>query len=159
DELRVDLDPTPEATWKDVQEVAMLVGEFLDRLGYRSYPKTSGSRGIHIYVRIAPRCGCGHGRRAALALGREIQRQPPDKPTTAWWKEARHGVFIDYNQNARDRTIASAYSVRPTPDARVSCPLEWDEVLNVELTDFTVHTVPDRVKQLGDPSATIDDER
>lgn len=159
DELRFDLDPTPEATWKDVQEVALLVGEFLERYGYRSYPKTSGSRGIHIYVRIEPRWGFAHLRRAALAVGREVERKAPGKATTKWWKEERVGVFIDYNQNARDRTIASAYSVRPTPDARVSCPLEWDEVPQAQLGDFTVATVPARLKERGDPSATIDDRR
>jgi bifunctional non-homologous end joining protein LigD len=159
DELRIDLDPTPEATWKDVQEVALMVGEFLEGLGYRSYPKTSGSRGIHIYVRIEPRWGFGHMRRAALAIGREIEKRAPGRATTAWWKEERHGVFIDYNQNARDRTIASAYSVRPTPDARVSCPLEWSEVPKAQLTDFTIETVPKRLKSVGDPAATIDDER
>jgi bifunctional non-homologous end joining protein LigD len=159
DELRFDLDPTPEASWKDVQEVALLLGRLLDDLGYRSYPKTSGSRGIHIYVRIEPRWGFAHLRRASLAIGREAERQAPGKATTAWWKEERRGVFIDYNQNARDRTIASAYSVRPTPDARVSCPLEWDEVGKARLQDFTIETVPERLKTSGDPMATIDDNR
>ena len=159
DELRFDLDPTPEASWDDVRQVAMLTGEVLNRFGYGSYPKTSGSRGIHIYVRIEPRWGFAHLRRAALAVGREVERMAPGKATTAWWKEERHGVFIDYNQNARDRTIASAYSVRPTPDARVSCPLEWDEVPAASLEDFTVGTVPARLEERGDPSATIDDHR
>jgi len=159
DELRIDLDPTPEASWQDIQHVALMVGEFLDDLGYRSYPKTSGSRGIHIYVRLEPRWGYSHVRRAALAIGREIERRSDGRATTAWWKEERRGVFIDYNQNARDRTVASAYSVRPTPDARVSCPLEWDEVARVALTDFTVFTVPGRFRNAGDPAATIDDKR
>lgn len=159
DELRIDLDPTPEATWKDIQDVALMVGELFDGLGYRSYPKTSGSRGIHIYVRIEPRWGYAHVRRAALAVGREIERRSGGKATTAWWKEERRGVFIDYNQNARDRTIASAYSIRPTPDARVSCPLDWSEVPHVALGDFTISTVPQRFREAGDPSATIDDQR
>jgi DNA primase len=137
----------------------MVVGEELDRLGYRSFPKTSGSRGIHIYVRIQPRWGFGPMRRAALALGREVERKVPHLATTKWWKEERHGVFIDYNQNARDRTVASAYSVRPKPNAQVSCPLAWDEVPNAELADFTIATVPDRFKTVGDPSAAIDDRR
>jgi bifunctional non-homologous end joining protein LigD len=157
DELRIDLDPTPEASWADVRNVTLACGELLERLGYRGYPKTSGSRGIHINVRIEPRWGFPDVRRAALALGREIERTLPALATTAWWKEERHGVFIDYNQNARDRTVASAYSIRPTPDARVSCPVEWSELPTVELADFTIETVPARLTERGDPSASIDD--
>jgi DNA ligase D-like protein (predicted polymerase) len=156
DELRVDLDPTPEAGFAQVKEVALAVNEVLTELGYRSFPKTSGSRGIHIYVRIEPRWEFQQMRRAALALAREVERRLPVLVTTAWWKEERHGVFIDYNQNARDRTVASAYSVRPTPDARVSCPLTWEELPGVELGDFTIETVPPRLAAIGDPSAGID---
>ncbi|HEY7802235.1 MAG TPA: non-homologous end-joining DNA ligase [Dehalococcoidia bacterium] len=157
DELRVDLDPTPEATFADVRSVALGVREVLDDLGMRGYPKTSGSRGIHINVRIAPQWGFSEVRRCALALGREVERRMPALATTAWWKEERHGVFIDYNQNARDRTVASAYSVRPLPDARVSCPLEWDEVADVDPATFTIATVPERFRQRGDPGETIDE--
>ncbi len=159
DELRIDLDPTPEATFADVKEVAMAVNEVLVELGYRGFPKTSGSRGIHINVRIEPRWTFTEMRRSALALGREVERRLPALSTTKWWKEERHGVFIDYNQNARDRTVASAYSVRPTPDARVSCPLEWADVPGCELGDFTIKTVPERYAKFGDPSAAIDDVR
>jgi bifunctional non-homologous end joining protein LigD len=157
DELRIDLDPTPEAGFDAVRRVALVAGEVLDGLGYRSYPKTSGSRGIHVYVRLEPRWEFGEVRRAALALGREVERRVPELATTAWWKEERHGVFIDYNQNARDRTVASAYSVRPLADARVSCPLEWSEVGEVDPAAFTVATVPDRLSERGDPAAGIDD--
>ncbi|HRC62436.1 MAG TPA: DNA polymerase domain-containing protein [Dehalococcoidia bacterium] len=157
DELRVDLDPTPEASWADVRDVALVVGEVLDDLGYRGYPKTSGSRGIHINVRVEPKWEFSQLRRCALALAREVERRAPELATTAWWKEERHGVFIDYNQNARDRTVASAYSIRPTPDARVSCPLEWSEVSNVDPAAFTLATVPQRLREHGDPHATIDD--
>ncbi|MGI8424387.1 MAG: DNA polymerase domain-containing protein, partial [Chloroflexota bacterium] len=157
DELRVDLDPTPEATFADVRTVALVAGEVLSELGYRSYPKTSGSRGIHINVRIAAKWGFQEVRRSALALGREVERRIPALATTAWWKEQRHGVFIDYNQNARDRTVASAYSIRPKPDARVSCPLEWDEVPDVDPAAFTIETVPVRFRERGDPAAGIDD--
>ena len=158
DELRIDLDPTPEATFAHVREVAMCVRDVLTELGYRSYPKTSGSRGIHINVRIEPKWTFTDMRRSALAIGREVERRIPALATTRWWKEERHGVFIDYNQNARDRTVASAYSVRPLPDARVSCPLEWDEVPDVDPAAFTVKTVPQRFAERGDPGATIDDE-
>ena len=158
DELRVDLDPTPEASFTDVKHVALVVNDVLAELGYKSYPKTSGSRGIHINVRIEPRWDFSQMRRAALALGREVVSRVPKLATTAWWKEERHGVFIDYNQNARDRTVASAYSVRPTLDARVSCPFEWDELASVELGNFTVETVPRLLQERGDPAATIDDE-
>jgi DNA ligase D-like protein (predicted polymerase) len=157
DELRVDLDPTPQATFADVKQVALTVREVLRDLGYEGFPKTSGSRGIHINVRIEPKWGFTEVRRSALALGREVERRIPALSTTKWWKEERHGVFIDYNQNARDRTVASAYSVRPTPDARVSAPLTWDELPGVELADFTIQTVPQRYAAIGDPGAAIDD--
>jgi len=139
------------------REVALAVREVLEDLGYRGFPKTSGSRGMHIYVRIEPKWGFPDVRRCALALGREVERRIPALSTTKWWKEERHGVFIDYNQNARDRTIASAYSVRPMPDARVSTPLEWDEVPDVDPAAFTMATVPARFAERGDPSAPIDD--
>ncbi len=157
DELRIDLDPTPEATFADVRTVAMVVGEVLDGLGYRGYPKTSGSRGIHINVRIQPNWGFQEVRRSALAIGREVEHRAPTLATTAWWKEERHGVFIDYNQNARDRTVASAYSVRARPDARVSMPLEWADVPTVEPAAFTLATVPALFLHQGDPHASIDD--
>ncbi|MGK2965994.1 MAG: non-homologous end-joining DNA ligase [Tepidiformaceae bacterium] len=157
DELRVDLDPTPEATFADVRNVALVCGEVLESLGYRGYPKTSGNRGIHINVRIEPKWGFREVRRCALAFAREVERRIPDLATTAWWKEERHGVFIDYNQNARDRTVASAYSIRPKPDARVSTPLEWSEVADVDPAAFTIATVPRRFAEMGDPAATIDD--
>jgi bifunctional non-homologous end joining protein LigD len=156
DELRVDLDPTPEASWDDVRQVALLARAVLEEHGLTGFPKTSGSRGIHINVRVLPEHGFTEVRRAALALAREIERRGPELATSKWWKEERHGVFVDYNQNARDRTVASAYSVRPTPDARVSTPLSWDEVADVEAEDLTLATVPDRVAALGDPSAEID---
>ena len=156
DELRVDLDPTPQADFGMVKELALVVGEVLTDFGYTGYPKTSGSRGIHINVRIEPRWGFSDVRRCALALGREVERRAPAIATTAWWKEERHGVFIDYNQNARDRTVASAYSVRPTPEARVSCPITWAELPGVELAEFTMATVPKRYATIGDPGAGID---
>lgn len=157
DELRVDLDPTPEASFADVRTVAVLVGEVLTEFEYTSFPKTSGSRGIHINVRIEPRWGFDEVRRAAIALAREVERRAPELATTAWWKEERHGVFIDYNQNARDRTVAAAYSVRAVSDARVSCPLDWDEVAEVDPAAFTLRTVPARLAERGDPAAAIDD--
>ncbi|MGE3961724.1 MAG: DNA polymerase domain-containing protein [Dehalococcoidia bacterium] len=157
DELRVDLDPTPEASFDDVRRVAMLVGEVLGEFGYTSFPKTSGSRGIHIYVRIEPRWDFGQVRRSALAIAREVERRAPTLATSAWWKEERRGVFIDYNQNARDRTMASAYSVRATPDARVSCPLDWSEVPDADPAAFTLRTVPARLAEQGDAHAGIDD--
>ena len=138
DELRVDLDPTPEASWDDVRRVAMVAREVLDDHDLLGFPKTSGSKGIHVNVRIEPKWGFDEVRRAALALAREVERRAPDLATSKWWKEERHGVFVDYNQNARDRTVASAYSVRPTPDARVSCPLEWDEVPVVYKPQFAL---------------------
>jgi bifunctional non-homologous end joining protein LigD len=157
DELRVDLDPTPEASWDDVRQVALVAGEVLRDHGLTGYPKTSGSRGIHINVRIRPERDYFAVRRAALALAREVERRAPELATSKWWKEERHGVFVDYNQNMRDRTVASAYSVRPTPDARVSTPLAWDEVADVEPAELRIDTVPDLVARRGDPSADIDD--
>jgi bifunctional non-homologous end joining protein LigD len=157
DELRVDLDPTPEASWDDVRRVALAAGEVLTDHGLTGFPKTSGSRGIHINVRVHPEHDFIAVRRAAIALAREVERRVPDLATSKWWKEERHGVFVDYNQNARDRTVASAYSVRPTPDARVSTPLHWDEVADVEPGDLRLDTVPARVRQRGDPSAGIDE--
>jgi DNA ligase D-like protein (predicted polymerase) len=154
DELRIDLDPTPEATWRDVQDVALLVGETLDDLGYRGFPKTSGSKGMHIYVRVEPRYTFLDVRSAALAFGREVERRRPEQVTTQWWKGDRHGVFIDYNQNSRDRTIASAYSVRPT--GWVSAPLTWDEVPDAELADFPMGGFADRYAAVGDVMADID---
>ncbi len=156
DELRVDLDPTPEASWDDVRRVALTAGEVLAEHGLTGYPKTSGSRGIHINVRVVPEHGFDEVRRAAVALAREIERRVPDLATSKWWKEERHGVFVDYNQNARDRTVASGYSVRPTKDARVSTPLSWDEVPDVEPGDLRIDTVPARVAKIGDPGADID---
>ncbi len=156
DELRVDLDPQPGVPFDDIRRVALVVREVLTDHGLAGFPKTSGSRGIHVNVRIAPEWDFTGVRRAALALAREVERRVPALATSKWWKEERHGVFIDYNQNARDRTVASAYSVRPTPDARVSCPLEWDEVAAVEPADLTLETVPRRFAQRGDPGAAID---
>jgi len=156
DELRVDLDPTPEASWDDVRQVAVVVGQVLRDHGLAGFPKTSGSRGIHVNVRIRPEHDFITVRRAAVALAREVERRIPELATTSWWKEERHGVFMDYNQNARDRTVASAYSVRPTPDAKVSTPLTWDEVPDVEPDELRLDTVPARVASIGDPSADID---
>lgn len=157
DELRVDLDPPDGVGFDVVREVAMSVREVLDEHGMLGFPKTSGSRGIHIYVRIEPRWDFTEVRRAALALAREVERRMPGKATSRWWKEERVGVFLDYNQNARDRTIASAYSVRPVPDARVSCGLAWDEVPDCEPSEFRLDTVPERLETTGDPLAPIDD--
>src|ERR1700722_11719122 len=156
DELRIDLDPGPEVPFAEVRQVALGVREVLERHDLRGFPKTSGSRGIHVYVRIDPSQPFEEVRRAALALAREVERQMPGRATSKWWKEERQGVFIDYNQNARDRTVASAYSVRAVSDARVSCPLEWDEVPDVEPEDLTLKTVPSRLSQRGDPAAEID---
>jgi DNA ligase D len=156
DELRVDLDPTPEASWDDVRRVALIVREVLADHELVGFPKTSGSRGMHVNVRVAPDWPFVEVRRAALALAREVERRVPKLATSRWWKEERHGVFVDYNQNARDRTVASAYSVRPTPDARVSCPLSWDEVADVEPADLRLDTVPARLVKRGDPAAEID---
>ena len=156
DELRVDLDPGPGVAWGDVRKVALEVRALLEELGLRGWPKTSGSRGMHVNVRIHPRWSFTEVRRAALALAREIERRAPALATSKWWKEERHGVFLDYNQNAKDRTTCSAYSIRPLPDARVSTPLAWDEVAACEPADFTVLTVPARLAAVGDPSADMD---
>ena len=156
DELRVDLDPTPESSFDDARQVAMCVREVLEEHELRGFPKSSGSRGIHVLVRIEQRWTFTEVRRAALALAREVERRIPKLATSAWWKEERHGVFIDYNQNARDRTVASAYSVRPNPDALVCCPLEWDEVPDADPHDLRLDTVPDRLADVGDPSAGLD---
>jgi DNA ligase D-like protein (predicted polymerase) len=157
DELRVDLDPTPGIPWDDVRQTALVVNEVLAEHGLRGYPKTSGSKGIHVMVRIVPEWDFLGVRRAALALAREVERRAPELATSKWWKEERHGVFVDYNQNARDRTVASCYSVRPTPDARVSCALRWEEVADAEPEDFRLDTVPERLRALGDPAADIDE--
>src|SRR6188768_598667 len=156
DELRVDLDPTPGVGWDDVRRTAMVVRDVHEEHGLRGYPKTSGSKGIHVNVRIEPRWDHTEVRRAALALAREVERRIPDLATSRWWKEERHGVFVDYNQNAKDRTVASAYSVRPTPDARVSAPLTWDEVGECEPADFTLASMPARYDKIGDAHAAID---
>ncbi len=156
DELRVDLDPVPGVPWAQIRDVAMTVREALDAVGLVGWPKTSGSRGIHINVRIERRWTYPEVRRAALALARDVEGRVPDLATSKWWKEERHGVFLDYNQNAKDRTVASAYSVRPLPDARVSTPLTWDEVPTVEAEAFTIDTVPARYAATGDPGAGID---
>jgi bifunctional non-homologous end joining protein LigD len=156
DELRVDLDPGPGVSWDDVRRVTLLVRDVLDEHGLRSWPKTSGSRGMHVNVRIERRWSFDQVRRAALALAREIERRAPDLATSKWWKEERRGVFLDYNQNAKDRTVASAWSVRPTPDARVSMPLEWEEVAVCDPAAFTLATAPARFAERGDASAGID---
>jgi len=157
DELRVDLDPVPGVPWEDVRRVALVVREALADAGLVGWPKTSGSRGIHVNVRIERRWTFPEVRRAALALARDVERRVPALATSRWWKEERHGVFIDYNQNAKDRTVASAYSVRPRPDARVSTPLRWDEVVDVDAAAFTLRTVPERFARGGDPHDGIDD--
>ena len=157
DELRVDLDPGPGVGWDDVRRVALLVRDVLDEHGLRGWPKTSGSRGMHVNVRIERRWSFDQVRRAALALAREVERRAPELATSKWWKEERHGVFLDYNQNAKDRTVASAWSVRPTPDARVSMPLDWDEVADCDPAAFTLVTAPARFAERGDASAGIDD--
>ncbi|BDG01328.1 DNA polymerase domain-containing protein [Anaeromyxobacter oryzae] len=156
DELRVDLDPVPGVEWSQIRTVALLVDEVLREHGLTGWPKTSGSRGIHVYVRIAPRWTFAEVRAAALALAREVERRAPALATSKWWKEERRGVFLDYNQNAKDRTVASAYSVRPTPDARVSAPVTWAELPDCDPADFTLRTVPARFARLGDPGAGID---
>src|SRR5215510_2764482 len=157
DELRVDLDPGPGVGWDDVRRVALHVRDVLDAHGLRGWPKTSGSRGIHVNVRIARRWSFDQVRRAALALAREVERRAPELATSKWWKEERHGVFLDYNQNAKDRTVASAWSVRPTPDARVSMPLDWDEVFECRPEEFTLRTMPARFAAIGDRHAKIDE--
>ena len=156
DELRVDLDPGPGVGWDDVRRVTLLVREVLDEHGLRGWPKTSGSRGMHVNVRIERRWSFDQVRRAALALAREVERRAPGLATSKWWKEERRGVFLDYNQNAKDRTVASAWSVRPTPDARVSMPLAWDEVAGCDPAAFTLATAPARLTARGDASAGID---
>ncbi len=157
DELRVDLDPVPGIDWPQIVRVALVAREVLADFGLTGWPKTSGSRGIHVYSRIEPRWTFTEVRLAAVALAREIERRAPQDATSRWWKEERHGVFVDYNQNAKDRTVASAYSVRPTPDARVSAPLDWDEVPGCDPAAFTIDTMPARYARLGDLGAGIDD--
>ncbi|HEY8257704.1 MAG TPA: non-homologous end-joining DNA ligase [Gemmatimonadales bacterium] len=157
DELRVDLDPVRGVEWTQVREVAQVADATLREFGLTGWPKTSGSRGIHVIVRIEPRWDFNHVRRAALAVAREIERKAPTLATSKWWKEERHGVFVDYNQNAKDRTVASAYSVRPTPDARVSAPLTWEELASCNPADFTLQTMPARFAEVGDRHAGIDD--
>src|SRR5438270_6031882 len=156
DELRVDLDPVPGVPWSQVREVALLTREVLQEHGLTGWPKTSGSRGIHVNVRIEPRWTFQEVRAAAPALAPEVERRGPAVATSKWWKEERHGVFLDYNQNAKDRTVASAYSVRPTPDARVSTPLSWEELPTCVAEAFTVETVPQRLAQIGDPWEPMD---
>jgi bifunctional non-homologous end joining protein LigD len=156
DELRIDLDPGPGVDWDDVRRVALNVRDVLGAHGLRGWPKTSGSRGMHINIRVERRWTFDQVRRAALAIAREVERRAPERATSKWWKEERHGVFLDYNQNAKDRTVASAWSVRPTPDARVSMPLEWDEVADCDPAAFTLVTAPRRFAERGDPSAGID---
>ena len=157
DELRVDLDPVPGVGWDQIREVALVAREVLREHGLEGWPKTSGSRGMHVYARIAPRWPFAEVRQAALALAREVERRVPTLATSKWWKEERHGVFVDYNQNAKDRTIASAYSVRPTSDARVSTPITWDELPGCDPAEFTLRTVPARFARLGDVGAGIDE--
>jgi bifunctional non-homologous end joining protein LigD len=157
DELRVDLDPVPGVPWSQIREVALVTRDVLNDFGLIGWPKTSGSRGMHIYCRIQRRWTFPQVRRAAVALAREVERRAPEIATSRWWKEERHGVFLDYNQNAKDRTVASAYSVRPLADARVSTPLTWEEVPSCEAEAFTLDTVPGRVARMGDPSNGIDE--
>jgi DNA ligase D-like protein (predicted polymerase) len=158
DELRIDIDPQPGTTFRHGKQVAVVVRELLDEMGYTGWPKTSGNRGIHVFCRIEPNWEFPVVRRAALAFAREVERRAPKKVTTAWWKEERgKRVFIDYNQNARDRTVASAYSVRGRPDATVSAPVTWDELPDVETEDFSMATMPGRFAKLGDVHAGIDD--
>jgi bifunctional non-homologous end joining protein LigD len=157
DELRIDLDPIPGVSWADVRRVALEVHALLDELGLRGWPKTSGSRGMHVNVRIEPRWTFAEVRRAAVALSRAVERRAPALASSKWWKEERHGVFLDYNQNAKDRTTCSAYSVRPLSDARVSTPLHWHEVPDCDPADFTMFTVPQRFSKIGDPHAAIND--
>src|ERR671914_151904 len=158
DELRVDLDPNPGVGWDDVRRVALEVKSFLEEMGLRGWPKTSGSRGIHVNVRIEQKWTFDDVRRAALAVAREVERRVPELATSKWWKEQRHGVFLDYNQNAKDRTVCSAYSVRPVPEARVSTPLAWNEVPSCEPAAFTLFTLPDRYQRIGDLHAGIDEQ-
>ena len=155
DELRIDLDPIPGVEWDQVRRVALEVKAFLEEVGLRGWPKTSGSRGMHVNVRIVPRWTFSEVRRAAVALSREVERRMPGLATSKWWKEERHGVFLDYNQNAKDRTTCSAYSVRPLPDGRVSAPLRWEEVPDSNPADFTIFTMPERFAKIGDPHAEM----
>ncbi len=157
DELRVDLDPGPGVGWEDVRQVALEVQALLAEVGLRGWPKTSGSRGMHVNVRIAPEWSFDQVRRAALALSRAVERRAPRLASSKWWKEERHGVFLDYNQNAKDRTTCAGYSIRPLPDARVSAPLGWEEVPACEPADFTVATMPARFAAIGDPHAAMDE--
>ncbi|HVS64809.1 MAG TPA: non-homologous end-joining DNA ligase [Thermoanaerobaculia bacterium] len=157
DELRIDLDPVPGVEWPQIVEVAAVTREVLDELELTGWPKTSGSRGLHVDVRIQARWGFAEVRRAALAIAREVERRAPELATSRWWKEERHGVFLDYNQNAKDRTVAAAYSVRPTPDARVSMPFDWSELREVDPADHTLATVPTTVEQRRDARSGIDD--
>lgn len=159
DELRVDLDPVPGVEWPQIRQVANVVHEVLTELGLKGWPKTSGSRGIHVLVRIETKWTFDEVRRAALALAREVERRAPGLATSKWWKEERRGVFVDYNQNAKDRTVTSAYSVRPKPDARVSAPVSWKELADCDPADFTLWTMPKRFARIGDPHAAIDDWR
>lgn len=156
DELRIDLDPVPGVSWADVCRVAIEVHALLEELGLRGWPKTSGSRGMHVNVRIEPRWTFTEVRRAAIALSRAVERRAPALASSKWWKEERHGVFLDYNQNAKDRTTCSAYSVRPLPDARVSTPLHWREVPHCDPADFTIFTIPKRFAEIGDPHEAMD---
>ncbi len=156
DELRVDLDPCPDVPFAEVREVALTVRDVLEEHRLQGFPKTSGSRGMHVSVRIEPEHGFEEVRRAALALAREVERRMPRRATSRWWKEEREGVFIDYNQNARDRTVASAYSVRAVPDARVSCPVHWEEVPDLDPAELRLQTVPARLREYGDPAEAID---
>ena len=158
DELRIDLDPQPGIAWDQIRDVAMVTREVLEEVGLVGWPKTSGSRGIHVYARIAPEWGFDEVRRAALAVAREVEARAPKLATSKWWKEERHGVFLDYNQNAKDRTVASAYSVRPLPDARVSMPVTWDELASCDPADFTIKTVPVLFAKNGDAHAKIDED-
>src|SRR6202035_2149988 len=151
-----DLDAVPGVEWSQILQVALVAREVLADFGLAGWPKTSGSRGFHVYTRIERRWDFAQVRRAAVALAREVERRAPDLATAKWWKEERHGVFVDYNQNAKDRTVASAYSVRPTPDARVSTPLAWDEVDDCNPADFTLASVPARFKKIGDVHGAID---
>ena len=157
DELRIDLDPIPGVEWDQVRRVAMEAKNLMEEVGLRGWPKTSGSRGMHVNARIQQRWTFTEVRRAALAFSREIERRVPKLATSKWWKEERHGVFLDYNQNAKDRTTCSAYSIRPLPDARVSAPLHWEEVPDCQPEEFTVLTMPARLKKIGDPNAEMDD--
>jgi hypothetical protein len=157
DELRIDLDPGPGVEWADVRQVALEVRGLLEEVGLRGWPKTSGSRGMHVNVRIQPQWTFMEVRRAAVAFSRGVERRVPKLATSKWWKEERHGVFLDYNQNAKDRTTCSAYSARPLPDARVSTPLSWEEVPDCDPADFTLFTVPERFAAIGDPHADMNE--